>query len=201
MRDVALRAMKDELLTPVAARWFTAVHPNVVSLVALGVGLAAAASVMIGQMWLGLVLWLANRLLDGLDGLVARVHGKQSDLGGYLDLLLDFVVYLAVPLAFVYAAPTTFNLWAGLILVSVYVLNVVSWTVLAAILEKTQVRMPGRMTSIEMPAGLIEGAETILFYALFFLLPGAVGWLFLVMAALVLFTVGQRVVWAARYLD
>jgi len=200
MRDVALRAKKDELLMPLAVRWPEAVHPNAISAGAMGVGLAAAGAVMAEQSWLGLALWLVNRLLDGLDGLVARLQGKQSDLGGYLDLMMDFVVYLAVPLAFVYAAPTTFNLWAGLILVGSYVLNTVSWTVPAAILEKARYRSAGRVTAIEMPSGLIEGAETILFYSLFFLLPGLVGWLFLVMAALVLFTVGQRMVWAARRL-
>jgi hypothetical protein len=57
-----------------------------------------------------------------------------------------------------------------------------------------------RLTSIEMPAGLIEGAETIAFYTLFYLLPSYVGYLFVIFGALVLFTAGQRVWWAARNL-
>jgi hypothetical protein len=48
-----------------------------------------------------------------------------------------------------------------------------------------------------MPSGLIEGAETIIFYTLFLLLPGALVPLFWLMAALVLLTAGQRMVWAA----
>jgi phosphatidylglycerophosphate synthase len=200
MQDVALRAHKDKLLTPLVMRLGRRVHPNTVSALALGVGLLAAAAVTQHAYGLGLALWALNRILDGLDGLIARLFNKQSDFGGYLDLMLDFVVYLAIPLAFVYADPTPFNLWAGLALISVYVLNTLSWTVLSAILEKQRRHNEDRLTTVEMPAGLIEGAETILFYSLFFIHPTGVGWLFALMALLVLLTAGQRVVWAYRHL-
>jgi phosphatidylglycerophosphate synthase len=200
MQDVALRAHKDRLLTPLVMRLGRRVHPNTVSGIALGVGLLAAAAITQQAYWLGLALWAFNRILDGLDGLVARLFAKQSDFGGYLDLLLDFIVYLAIPLAFIYANPTPFNLWAGLALISVYVLNTISWTVLSAILEKQQRQSDGRLTTVEMPSGLIEGAETIFFYSLFFILPAEVGWLFALMALLVLVTAAQRVRWAYRHL-
>jgi phosphatidylglycerophosphate synthase len=200
MQDVALRARKDRLLTPLVMRLGRSVHPNTVSGIALGVGLLAAAAITQQAYWLGLALWAFNRILDGLDGLVARLFAKQSDFGGYLDLLLDFIVYLAIPLAFIYANPTPFNLWAGLALISVYVLNTISWTVLSAILEKQQRQSDGRLTTVEMPSGLIEGAETIFFYSLFFILPAEVGWLFALMALLVLVTAAQRVRWAYRHL-
>ncbi len=201
MRDMALRVQKDRLLTPLVVRFAGAIHPNWVSVVALGVGLASAGAVLAGAPGWGLALWAGNRVLDGLDGLVARVHDKQSDFGGYLDLLLDFVVYLAVPLAFMVATPTSLNLWAGVTLLSSYILNILSWSVLSAILEKQQRKSVGRITTVEMPTGLIEGAETILFYSLFFLLPAYVGWLMLLMGVLVLFTAGQRVLWAYRTLS
>ena len=200
MQDVALRARKDRLLTPLVMRLGRSVHPNSVSGIALGVGLLAAAAITQQAYWLGLALWAFNRILDGLDGLVARLFAKQSDFGGYLDLLLDFIVYLAIPLAFIYANPTPFNLWAGLALISVYVLNTISWTVLSAILEKQQRQSDGRLTTVEMPSGLIEGAETIFFYSLFFILPAEVGWLFALMALLVLVTAAQRVRWAYRHI-
>ena len=200
MQDVALRARKDRLLTPLVMRLGRRVHPNTVSGIALGVGLLAAAAITQQAYWLGLALWAFNRILDGLDGLVARLFAKQSDFGGYLDLLLDFIVYLAIPLAFIYANPTPFNLWAGLALISVYVLNTISWTVLSAILEKQQRQSDGRLTTVEMPSGLIEGAETIFFYSLFFILPAEVGWLFALMALLVLVTAAQRVRWAYRHI-
>ena len=201
MRDMSLRAKKDELMVPLARRLFGAVHPNIVSLIAMVVGLIAAVAILSEQYWIGLALWLLNRILDGLDGVVARVHDKQSDFGGYLDLLLDFVVYLTVPMAFVWVQPTPFNLWALVALVAVYVLNTLSWTVLSAMLEKRQRASARRLTSVEMPPGLIEGAETILFYTLFFLLPAYVGYLYLLFSGLVMFTVAQRVWWAYQTLD
>ena len=42
-------------------------------------------------------LLLLNRLLDGLDGAVARAAGG-TDLGGFLDITMDFLVYSAIPL-------------------------------------------------------------------------------------------------------
>lgn len=207
MLDMTLRAKKDELLTPLVVRFFQSVHPHVVSSAAMVVGLTAAAAVVADQTWLGMGLWAVSRVLDGLDGLVARVYGKQSDLGAYLDIFMDFIVYLAVPLAFVATQPTPFHLWAALALLSSFVLNLLSWSILSAILEKRRATAPvqtatsaGRVTGVEMPSGLIEGAETILFYFLFFLLPGQIGWLFLIFALLVLLTAGQRVAWAARNL-
>ncbi|MCB0158910.1 MAG: CDP-alcohol phosphatidyltransferase family protein [Caldilineaceae bacterium] len=200
MRDAALRAKKDEFMVPLAQTFCATVHPNVVSLIAMGMGLLAAAAVIQERYWLGLLLWLLNRLLDGLDGVIARVHGKQSDFGGYLDLLFDFVIYLVIPIAFLSAAPTVFNLWAGIALISVYVLNIISWTVLGALLEKRHMQSPSRLTSMEMPTGLIEGAETIAVYTLFFFFPAYIGYIFFIFAALVLVTAGQRVLWAARTL-
>jgi phosphatidylserine synthase len=60
----------------------------------VGAGTAAAA----GSRWIALVLWLAGRVLDGLDGALARATQRAGDLGGYLDLLADTVGYAAVPL-------------------------------------------------------------------------------------------------------
>jgi hypothetical protein len=49
-----------------------------------------------------------------------------------------------------------------------------------------------------MPAGLIEGAETIVLYTVMLVIPAQAEVLFWAMAALVVVTVLQRVVWAMR---
>lgn len=201
MRDVVLRHQKEIILAPIAESTFSAVHPNVISLVALGVGLLSAAAVVWHAYWLGLGLWLLNRVLDGLDGVVARVHHKQSDFGGYLDLFLDFIVYLAVPVAFIVAMPTTANLWACVVLFASYYLNTMSWMSLSALLEKRHRQPTSRLTSLEMPTGLIEGTETIIFYASFYLFSPYSAQLFTIMALLVCFTAAQRVWWAWWYLQ
>lgn len=196
MRDSVLREQKDKLMLPVAEQLFGAIHPNVLSFVALFIGLLSAAAILQEAYFVGLGLWLLNRIVDGMDGLVARVHHKQSDFGGFLDLLLDFVIYLAVPIALVAANPTPINMWAGIALLAIYIINLLSWTTLSALLEKRQAHTSKRLTSIEMPTGLIEGAETIAFYTLFLLLPAHLALLFFIMSALVLFTASQRIWWA-----
>jgi hypothetical protein len=53
---------------------------------------------------------------------------------------------------------------------------------------------------MEMPTGLIEGAETIVFYIAFYLFSVYLAPLFWLMAVLVVITAGQRLVWAYRHL-
>lgn len=196
MKDALLRQQKDRLLQPLVQRFFAAISPNLLSLLAVVPGLLSAYAIIEGWLGWALFLWLVNRFLDGLDGLVARVHDKKSDFGGYLDLLLDFVVYLAIPAAFVAAQPTSTRLWALVFLLASYQMNTLSWTLLSALFEKRTLQRKGQLTSVVIPVGLIEGTETILFYTLFFLLPTYVVPLFWVMGSLVFVTAGQRIWWA-----
>ena len=53
---------------------------------------------------IALLLILLNRVADGVDGAIARRLGS-TDLGGYLDILCDFIFYAAVPLGFALARP------------------------------------------------------------------------------------------------
>ena len=201
MQDAFLRQQKDRVMTPIAKSAFVSISPNAISVIAMLIGLGSVAAILTQSYWIGLVLWAMNRIMDGLDGLVARTHQKQSDFGGYLDLFLDFIIYLSVPMAFMVVNPKTTTLWAGIFLMNSFVLNSISWTTLSALLEKRQRQTINRLTSMEMPTGLIEGAETIVFYTLFYLFPEYVAYLFTLMAILVIFTATQRLWWAYRYLN
>lgn len=200
MLDNRLRGHKDLLLSPLARR-LGRVPPNAITLLALLVGLSAAGAAASRWYWSTLGLWLANRLLDGLDGLAAREHGRQTDLGGYLDIVADFVVYAAVPIGMHYGAGGDSGGPLVLLLASFYV-NAASWMYLAALLEKrgAGAGVRGEPTSVTMPPGLVGGTETILFYAAFTIWPAALASLFLAMAALVAAGVGQRLLWARRHL-
>jgi len=50
-----------------------------------------------------IVCLIVDRVLDGLDGVVARQRNKQTDFGGYLDIILDFTVYSIIPVAIVFS--------------------------------------------------------------------------------------------------
>ncbi len=192
--------MKDQLLGPLA-RALPGVHPGAITALALFAGLGAAGAAWRGAFAVGLVLWLGNRLLDGLDGAVARINGRSSDLGGYLDLVADFVVYGAIPAALALrpgASPELIR--AAVLLLAVFYVNAAAWMVPSALLEKRGygVGARGEPTSVTIPEGLVSGSETVLFFSLFFLLPSHQVALFLLMAALTGITALQRVIWGFR---
>jgi phosphatidylglycerophosphate synthase len=200
--DQRLRPIKGRLLGPVANA-VAAVPPSMVTALGLALGLTAAGLAAAGLWPLAVAAWLANRLADGLDGEVARRRGLQSDLGGYLDLVGDAVVYGAIPLG-VAAGVGGENAWAAaaVLLAACYV-NIVTVTMLAAVLEKrgAGASTGGEPTSVTLPTGLIEGAETIALYTLFLVVPGLAVWTMTVAAVLVAVTAALRVRAARRMLN
>src|SRR3546814_4190253 len=69
-----------------------------------GIGGGAWALLALESYPAALALILLNRLADGLDGAVAR-HAGPSDLGGYLDIVLDFLFYSGVVFFFAVGRP------------------------------------------------------------------------------------------------
>jgi len=218
--DRALRPVKTRLLAPLSRTLAQRLGPRAadrLTTIGLALGLAAALAAALGAFVSALVLWLANRLVDGLDGDVARLRGSDpagaNDRGGYFDLLADLSVYAALPLGAAAGASgllggdalvTSPWLWplTALVLASYYV-NMGSFALLAALLEKRGqgAAAHGDVTSLRMPAGLIEGAETIVLVALMLAFPAQLpAWLALT-AALVTLTALQRAAWAWRALQ
>jgi phosphatidylglycerophosphate synthase len=202
MVDKALREPKESLLAPLVQGPLRQIHPTAVTLLAAGVGIAAAIAAWQGAYWPAIGLWALNRVLDGLDGTLARITNQQSDLGAYLDILLDHLIYALVPFGLALAAGTPAAFIALAVLLTSFYINGAAWMYMAAILEKRNAGAAarGELTSITMPSALIEGTETVVFYSLFLLFPAALVPLFWLMAALVFVTIGQRVIWAVRTL-
>jgi len=202
MFDNVFRSIKEQLFAPLALKVGRGVHPSLISIVAFGVGLLSAVLVWQQQYLWGLLLWLLNRLLDGLDGTFARANGQQSDLGAYLDIVFDFTIYALIPIGLVLGRPTPAGYACLACLLGSFYLNAASWMYLSAILKKRKqgAKTRGELTAVTMPIGLINGTETVIFYALFMLLPQYLGFLFAAMSILVVITVGQHLVWAIRHL-
>lgn len=202
MIDKVLRPPKERALTPLASRMASYIHPNSVTVIACVVGLASAVAAWQHAFGVALALWVLNRVLDGLDGTLARVADQQSDVGGYLDIVLDNIVYAAVPLGVALALDTRAAYLGVALLFASFYINNASWMYLAALLEKRNVgaQARGELTTIAMPGGLIEGTETIVLYGLLLLVPGASVPLFMIMGVLVLCTAAQRLIWAVRAL-
>ncbi|MGI8714921.1 MAG: CDP-alcohol phosphatidyltransferase family protein [Solirubrobacteraceae bacterium] len=165
------------------------VSPGSLTLAGLLAGLGACVSVASSLWGLALVLWLLNRLLDGLDGALARRRGA-TELGGLLDFTADFVVYSGFVVGLAIAHPGA--RLACVVLLATYLVNNVALLTFSSVIERLGLRL-GDERSLRLTTGLAEGAETIVVYALFCLLPGSsavIAWAF---AGLVGLTAVQRV--------
>lgn len=199
MFDEQMRLTKDTVFNPLA-RLLVGFPPWVFSGLGLFVGIAAALALWQKAYGLGFGLWFLNRAFDGLDGAVARMRGKDSDLGGYIDIIIDFVVYALIPVGLVLGRMDAAAHLSLIFLLCTYYVNGASWMYLAAILEKRNLRHADRLTTITMPAGIIGGTETIIFYTLFIIFPGQIPWLFGLFGLLIILTILQRLHWATCHL-
>lgn len=164
--------------------------------VAFAAGGGACLAAGFGSWWVALGLWVANRTLDGLDGLVARRRGP-TDLGGFLDLVGDLAVYGGFVVAVAVALPDA--RLACVVLVAAYYVNAGAWLAYSTLAERRRLS-GGDDRSLRFVPGLAEGAETFVAYALFCILPqhaATIAWAF---ATVVGLSAAQRVVLAARTL-
>jgi phosphatidylglycerophosphate synthase len=203
MIDIILRLPKERILEPLARGPLQQIHPNVLTIGACVVGIGAGLAAWQNVTGLALGLWYLNRLLDGLDGTVARVNKKQSDFGGYLDIVLDMVAYVAIPLGLAFAANRLDVFIALSLLFASFYINSAAWMMLAANLEKRNLgaKARGELTTVTMPTAIVEGAEAVVIYSLFLLFPAWLPFWFSLLAGLVLLSAIWQVVWAYRHLD
>ena len=104
MLDKAIQRALKPLMTR-AARGMVrlGVGADAISLAGFAVGMGAATAIALQHDWVGLALLLISRLMDGLDGAVARAT-QPTDRGGFLDITLDFD---SLALRYVKAHPST----------------------------------------------------------------------------------------------
>lgn len=199
MYDASLRSVKGSVLKPITVR-LTSLSPLLLTVLGLASGVLAALFAAAGHVALALGLWLLNRLLDGLDGELARFKSNQSDLGGYVDLLADLMVYALVPIGLAWSRQDPIVFISLALMLAAFYVNAGSWMLLSALMEKRGQRQSGR-TSLGIPTGLIEGGETFVLFTLFFLFPQQLALLFGITGVLVAVTAAQRLIWASRWLS
>jgi len=192
MLDRVVRRWVDPWLEPPARRLAArGISANAVSVAGFVLGMTGCGAIACRQYILGLLLILANRAADGLDGCIAR-RSRITDLGGFLDIVLDVIFYGGVPVAFAIAQPDA--LWPACFLVYSFMGTTGSFLAYAAIAAKRGVVSDReRRKSFFYSAGLMEGTETVVFFALFCLFPRHFSMLAWVFGALCWLTVAQRV--------
>jgi phosphatidylglycerophosphate synthase len=139
-----------------ASRGVTA---NQVTLLGFTLGLTAMLCIALQAYLFGLGLILLSRLCDGLDGAIARAS-TITDLGGYLDIVLDFIFYSAIVFGFVLAQPE--HATAGAFLIFSFIGTGTSFLAYSTFAAKRGLTTNLRgEKSLYYLGGLTEGFETI----------------------------------------
>jgi phosphatidylglycerophosphate synthase len=164
------------------------------------IGLAAAACIAHQAFVAGLLLLLISRLLDGLDGAVARLT-QPTDRGAFLDITLDFLFYASIPLAFAWADPAR-NALAAATLLAAFVGTGSTFLAFAVLAERCGLSSHAYPTKgLYYLGGLTEATETLCAFAAMCLWPQAFPVLALAFAGLCGLTVLTRLWFGWRVLS
>ena len=198
MLDAWVRRHIDTPLDHLGRRLAAAgLHANQVTLLGFIAGVAAVPLLAVEAYWLALVLILLNRLADGLDGAIAR-QTCATDLGGYLDIVCDFLVYAGVVFGFALARPEANALSAAFLILS-FVGTGSSFLAYAVVATKrgvtTEIR--GRKSFYYL-GGLTEGTETVALFMLLCLFPDFFPWFAWTFGGLCWITTTFRILAAVR---
>jgi archaetidylinositol phosphate synthase len=192
-----LKPAVEKALQPVAHA-LRGASPNTISLLGLLFPVLFFWAVMTGHYVLALIVFVFNGV-DLLDGMVARATGKVTAFGGLLDSTIDRFADFVVIAAFGFAGIVSWNIVLPLILASFLISYLRSRAELAA------------KGNLSMAVGLIERTERLIlvFVALllYMLFPNALAFgqnlaelVFIILATLSIFTIGQRFIFAYKKL-
>ena len=174
----------------------TKLTPNHITVLGFGFGLACCVAVTQGLFVAAACLFALNRLCDGLDGALARAT-RSTDLGGYLDIVADFIFYAGFICAFAVYDPS--NAIAAAVLLTAFMGTGSSFLAYAIIAakrrEQTDTRGPKAFYYL---GGLAEGTETVIAFALMLIWPAGFTILAYGFAGLCALTVIGRVLSAVR---
>jgi phosphatidylglycerophosphate synthase len=165
-----------------------------VTLASFALGLLAALLISQQQFLAALALILLSRLGDALDGALARAT-LATDRGGFLDIVLDFIFYASIPLAFAFADPAR-NALPAAALLAAFIGTGSSFLAFATIAAKrglANTDYPDK--SFYFLGGLTEATETLAFFAAMCVWPQHFATLAWVFAGLCLLTTGMRIWW------
>ena len=191
---VALQLLRPTLNAAARGLARAGLHADHVTLLGFVIGIGAAVAIAFEQFVPGLVLMLASRLCDGIDGALARLT-VPTDRGGFLDITLDFLFYASSPLAFAVARPGA-NALAAAVLLAAFIGTATTFLAFAALAAQRGLKSAASPNKgIYYLGGLTEGTETLICFALMCLWPAQFALFAYGFAALCGLTVAMRL-WA-----
>jgi len=171
MIDARILPLQHKLLCPIARLLVgLGVRADQVTIVGFVLGVGALPLLATEHYLWALALILSNRLLDGIDGQVARLT-RTTDRGAFLDIALDFMFYALIPLGFAFADSAA-NALAAAVLLAAFVGTGSSFLAFSLMAEKRGLHAKNFPSKgIYYLGGLTEGAETIALFVAFCVWP------------------------------
>ena len=205
MFDIQLRVWKDGIFQPLSTYVPRFVTPTHITAAAFVAGLLSCYFASTTRIQTSRSLWALNRILDCLDGALARQRKTASELGGFLDLLGDFIVYSLLPVGIAAGWYDTASSWKAVaVLEAAFHINNFVLFYVAAVAEKMAMKGGAKakeLTSVMMRPALIEGMESGLLFTAMLAWPRMIEWWCWIMAGLVVCGIVQRVAWTVAVLS
>ena len=193
MFDRQIQKYTQKPLQYIAKLFLKFISPNHMTLIGFSFGVLMCLSIIIDQYLIAIIFLFLNRLADGLDGTMARLQ-TPTPLGGYLDIVLDFLIYSGFVLSF--GVTEQNNTLTSMILLFCYIGTGSTFLAKAAILPS----LTNQNLNEEIPksfhyaVGLVEGTETIAFMVLCLLFPNLFIYFSFIFIILCLITIVFRII-------
>ena len=193
MFDRQIQKYTQRPLQYIAKLFLKFISPNQMTLIGFSFGILMCLTIIIDQYLIAIIFLFLNRLSDGLDGAMARLQ-TPTPLGGYLDIVLDFLIYGGFVLSFGITEQN--NTFLSMILLFCYIGTGSTFLAKAAILPS----LTNQNLNEEIPksfhyaVGLVEGTETIIFMFLCLLFPSLFIYLASIFILLCLITIVFRII-------
>ena len=173
------------------------VSAEALTVTGFAIGVTGCLAVLGEYYGLALLCLLLNRIADLLDGAVARAT-RVTDFGGFLDILLDLLVYSGFVLAFAIGRPE--NAVPAAILIYTFLATGASFLAAANIAAKRGIaREPPERKSFFYKAAIAEGVETTAYLVVICLLPDSFAIVTYVFAAICWVSVAGHFIWARQF--
>jgi phosphatidylglycerophosphate synthase len=193
MFDRQIQKFTQKPLQYIAKLFLKFISPNQMTFIGFSFGVLMCLFIIIDQYLFATIFLFLNRLSDGLDGTMARLQ-TPTPLGGYLDIVLDFLIYGGFVLSFGITEQN--NTLLSMVLLFCYIGTGSTFLAKAAILPS----LTNQNLNEEIPksfhyaVGLIEGTETIVFMVLCLLFPNLFIYFSFIFIILCLITIVFRII-------
>ena len=173
MFDRQIQNFTQKPLTAIAKVLLNFLKPNHITIIGFIFGVLMCISIYFEFYLTSIFFLILNRLCDGLDGVMARIS-HPTNLGAYLDIVFDFIIYSGYVLAF--GLQNSNNLILSNFLLFSFICTSSTFFAQSLLQSKTYFQK-NRDNDFEIKkgfvyaSGLIEGTETIIFMIICILFP------------------------------